>query len=184
MSCCPLKDSHLQEGESPSGTQRQKCALQKGHQKLLPTEPSVSDVETWLEWQANQLGTLCLVDRTPSHSRHEGSPQKLAWKIRASFYIPEVRMRTLLEPGYTASPTPRSLNRNAFLPEDLSYQDVPAKTSPLDNCLYQESSVLGRETKSYQETGTWHSLAESVVELLGGGKGIHYLQPPRCHTGV
>ena len=40
-------------------------------------------------------------------------------------------MRTLLEPGYTAPPTPMSLDRNAFLPNDLSYQDVQQKPALL-----------------------------------------------------
>ena len=91
--------------------------------KSHSTEPSASDGETWLEWQANQLGTPAWwmeLQAIPGIR----DPQKLAWKIRTSFYIPEVRMRTLLEPGYTAPPALRSLNRNAFLPDDLSYQDV------------------------------------------------------------
>ena len=87
-------------------------------------------METWLEWQANQLGTPTWwmeLQAIPGIR----DPQKLAWKIRALFYIPEVRMRTLLEPGYTASPTLRSLNRNAFLPDDVSYQDVLQKLALL-----------------------------------------------------
>ena len=94
--------------------------------KDYSTEPSVSDVETWLEWLAKHL-------RTPTWWMELQAilgirdPQKLAQKIRTSFYIPEVRMRTLLEPGYTAPPTLRSIDRNAFLPDDLSYQDMQQK---------------------------------------------------------
>ena len=91
--------------------------------KDYSTEPSVSDVKTWLEWQAEQLGTPTWwmeLQVIPDIS----DPQNLSQKIRASFNIPEVRMRALLEPGYTAPPTLRSLDRNAFLPDDLSYQDV------------------------------------------------------------
>ena len=94
------------------------------------TEPSVSDVETWLEWQANQLGTPAWwkeLQAVPGIT----DPQKLGQKIRASFYIPEVRMRTLLEPGYTVPPALRSLNRNTFLPDNLSYQDVQQKLALL-----------------------------------------------------
>ena len=87
------------------------------------TEPSVSDVETWLEWQANQLGTPTWW-MEPQAIPGIRDPQKLAQKIRASFYIPEVRMRTLMESGYTVPSTLRSLDRNVFLPDDLSYQDV------------------------------------------------------------
>ena len=95
----------------------------KRNTKDYSTEPSVPNMETWLEWQAKQLGTPTWwmeLQVIPGIR----DPWKLAWKIRASFYIPEVRMRTLLEPGYTAPPTLRSLDRNAFLPADLSYQDV------------------------------------------------------------
>ena len=98
--------------------------------KDYSTEPSVSDVETWLEWQANHLGTPTWwmeLQAIPGIR----DPWKLARKIRVSFYIPEVRMRTLLEPGYTVPPTPRSLDRNTFLPDNLSYQDVQQKLALL-----------------------------------------------------
>ena len=112
------------------------------------TEPSVSNVETWLEWQANQLGTPAWWTELQAIPgiRH---PQKLAWKIRTSFYIPEVRMRTLLEPGYTVPPLQGVLIEMPALPtrQPLLSRCV-AKTSPPDDCLCQESPVLGRETKS------------------------------------
>ena len=60
-------------------------------------------METWLEWQANQLGTPAWWTELQAVPGIR-DPQKLAQKIRALFYIPEVRMRTLLEPGYTAVP--------------------------------------------------------------------------------
>ena len=59
--------------------------------KDYSTEPSVSDMETWLEWQAKQLGTLTWwmeLQAIPGIR----DPWKLAQKIRASFYIPEVRI--------------------------------------------------------------------------------------------
>ena len=94
--------------------------------KDYSTEPSVSDVETWLEWQAKHLGTPAWWTELQAIPGIR-DPQKLAQKIRASFYIPEVRMRTLLEPGCTVPPTPRNLDRNAFLPDNLSYQDMQQK---------------------------------------------------------
>ena len=86
-------------------------------------EPSVSDVETWLEWQAKQLGTPTW---WPELKAIPGvtDPQKLACKIQASFYIPKVRMRASLGQEYTMPPAPKCLSRNAFLPDELSYQDV------------------------------------------------------------
>ena len=65
--------------------------------KDYSTEPSVSDVETWLEWQAKQLGTPAWWMKLQAILGIR-DPWKLAQKIRASFYIPGVRMRTLLEP--------------------------------------------------------------------------------------
>ena len=117
--------------------------------KDYSTEPSVSDMETWLEWQAKQLGTPTWwmeLQAIPGIR----DPQKLAWKIRASFYIPEVRMRTLLEPGYTAPPTPRSLDRNAFLPNDLSYQDMQQKLALL-MIAYTRSLQYWAEKQSLTE---------------------------------
>ena len=68
-------------------------------------ETSVLDVETWLDWQAKQLGTPTWWTELKAILGIQ-DPQKLAWKIRASFYIPEVRMRTLQ--GATVYCTPHS----------------------------------------------------------------------------
>ena len=86
-------------------------------------EPPISDVETWLEWQASQLSTPTwwLELRAIPWVK---DLWKIAHKIWASFSIPEVRMRATLGQGYTVPPAPRCLNRNAFLPDDLSYQNV------------------------------------------------------------
>ena len=84
-------------------------------------EPSVSDVEMWLEWQAEQLGTPAWWPELKA-SLGVTDPQKLACKIQASFYITEVRMRASLGQEYTMPPAPKCLSRNAFLPDELSYQ--------------------------------------------------------------
>ena len=82
-----------------------------------------TDVEMWLEFQAWQLGT-------PMWWEELGAIPgitdlcKFAQKMRALFYIPEVWMRASLEQGYTVPLAPWSLNRSAFLPEKLGYQDV------------------------------------------------------------
>ena len=86
-------------------------------------EPSVSELETWLEWQAQQLGTPAWWSELKAILGVK-DPCKLTHKIQASSYIPEVRMRALLEQEYTVPPTPKCLNRNAFLPDELSYQDI------------------------------------------------------------
>ena len=120
-------------------------------------------METWLEWQANQLGTPAWWTELQAIPGIR-DPQKLAWKIRASFYIPEVRMRTLLELGYTAPPTLRSLNRNAFLPDDLSYQDVWQKSGLL-MIAYAKSVQYWAEKQSLPRSWNLLPLAESVIEL-------------------
>ena len=131
--------------------------------KDYSTEPSVSNMETWLEWQAKQLGnpTWWMELQAILGIR---DPWKLAWKIRASFYIPEVRMRTLLEPEYTAPPTPRSLDRNAFLPDDLSYQDMQQKPALL-TMAYTRSLQYWVEKQSLPRSQNLRPLAESVIEL-------------------
>ena len=91
-------------------------------------------------------------------------PWKLAQKIRASFYIPKVRMRTLLEPGYTVPPALRSLDRNAFLPNDLSYQDVQQKLALL-MMAYTRSLQYWAEKESLPRSRDLHPLVESVIEL-------------------
>ena len=73
-------------------------------------------------------------------------------------------MRTLLEPGYTAPPAPRSLNRNAFLPDDLSYQDVWQKPALL-TIAYARSLQYWAEKQSPPRNWNLHPLAESIVEL-------------------
>ena len=86
-------------------------------------EPSIDDLEKWLEFQAGQLGT-------PTWWEELGAMPgiqdwcKFAWKIRASFYVLEVHLRASLEWGYTVPLAPQSLNRSAFLLERLAYQDV------------------------------------------------------------
>ena len=87
------------------------------------SEPSVSNVETWLEWQVQQLGAPAQWSKLKAIPGVK-DPRKLACKIQASFYIPEVRMRAFLEQEYTVPLTPKCLNRNSFLPAELSYQDV------------------------------------------------------------
>ena len=80
-------------------------------------------------------------------------PWKLAQKIRGLFYIPEVRMRTLLEPGYPVPPL------RGVLIEMPSYQ----LTYPIKMCgKYQPSwwlltpgvSSIGQRNKVCQEART------------------------------
>ena len=70
-------------------------------------EPSVLDVESWLEWQACQLGTPAWWSELTAIPGMK-DPQKLAHKIWASFYISEVRMRAFLEQEYTVPLPPNA----------------------------------------------------------------------------
>ena len=95
----------------------------EGEEANWSTEPSVSDVEMWLKWQVQQLGTpVWWVELGAMPGTKDLC--KFAQKIRASFYIPKVWMKASLEQGYTTPLAPWNLNRNAFLPEKSAYQDV------------------------------------------------------------
>ena len=88
-----------------------------------PLEPSIVDVETWLDWQAHQLDTPCWWMELTAILGVE-DPWKLAQKIWASFLIPKVRSRVFLGQDYTAPPAPKCLTQNMFLLDELLYQDV------------------------------------------------------------
>ena len=57
-----------------------------------PPEPSILDVELWLDWQAHQIDMPCWWTELRAIPGVE-DPQKLAWKIWASFSIPKVRSK-------------------------------------------------------------------------------------------
>ena len=93
------------------------------------TEPSVDDLEMWLEFQAGQLGTPMWWEELAAvpgiEDRH-----KFARKIRVSFYVPEVHLRVSPEQVYTAPPAPWVLDRGAFHPEKFAYQDMRQQANP------------------------------------------------------
>ena len=73
-------------------------------------------------------------------------------------------MRTLLKPGYTVPPTLRSLDRNTFLPDNLSYQDVQQKPALL-MIAYARSLQYWAEKQSPPRSWNLHPLAKRVIEL-------------------
>ena len=135
----------------------------EGEEANCSTEPSISDVETWLEWQALQLDIptwwVELGAILGIKDLHTFAP-----KIRASFYIPRVRMRASLEQGYTMPPAPQSLNRNTFLPEKLAYQDVQQQPALL-TITYAQCLQYWAEKCSLPRNLGFCPLAESVKEL-------------------
>ena len=108
-------------------------------------EPSMDDLETWLEFQAGQLGTPAWWEELAAvpgiEDRH-----KFAWKIKASFYVPEVCLRVSLEWVYTAPPAPWVLDRGTFHPEKFAYQDVRQGPNLLMTAYARCLPTLGRET--------------------------------------
>ena len=75
----------------------------------LPAKPSINNLETWLDYQARQLGTLMWwgeLEAIPGIT----NLHKFARKIRALFYLPEVQSRMFPEERYSAPPAPHSLN--------------------------------------------------------------------------
>ena len=92
-------------------------------EKNLLAKLSINDLETWLEYQANQLGTSTWwgeLEAVPGIA----NLCKFACKIRALFYILEVQSRMFPEEGYSMPPAPQSLNREAYLPDKLAYHDI------------------------------------------------------------
>ena len=130
-------------------------------------EPSnelpIKDLESWLEYQADQLGTPTWwgeLKAVPDMA----DLCKFAQKVRASFHIPEIQSQASPNQGYSTPPAPRSLNQGAFLLKRLEYQDVQQRpillTKAYCQCLqhWVEKSYLLVSPEA-------HPLAESVREL-------------------
>ena len=127
------------------------------------TEPSVGELETWLEFQAEQLGTPMWWEELGAVPGIKDW-HKFTQKFRASFYIPEVRMRASLEQGYTAPLAPQSLNRSTFLPERLTYQDVQLQPALL-TLAYAWSLQYWAEKHNTLRNPDFCPLVESIREL-------------------
>ena len=126
-------------------------------------EPSVSEMEKWLEWQAKQLGTPAwwLELKGILGVKDLWKP---AHKIRDSFYIPEVRMRASPKQQYMAPPAPKCLNRNTSIPDELSYQDVHQQPSLLMVTYARGLQYWAEKLNPARSPDLCH-LAGSVVEL-------------------
>ena len=83
-------------------------------------EPSINNLETWLEYQAKQLGPPTWwgeLEAIPGIA----DLHKFTCKIRVLFYIPEVLSRMFPEEGYSMPLAPQSLNREVYPPDKLTY---------------------------------------------------------------
>ena len=86
-------------------------------------EPSIRNIEVWLDWQACQLDTPHWWVEITAIPDVE-NPKRLAQKIHTSFSIPVVRCEAFPGQEYTMPPASKCLTRGMFLPNDLSYQDI------------------------------------------------------------
>ena len=91
-------------------------------------------------------------------------PQKLPCKIRASFYIPEVRIRASPNQQYTMPPAPKCLSRNVFIPDELSYQDVCQQLTLLI-VAYARGLQYWAEKLNLPRSPDLRPLVGSIVEL-------------------
>ena len=110
-----------------------------------PPEPSIIDVEIWLDWQAHQLDMPHWWMELTAIPGVEDL-WKLTQKIRASS-IPKVRSRVFPRHDYTVPPAPKCLTQNVFLLDELSYQDVQQQPFLPNYCLCPRVAVLGRKTQ-------------------------------------
>ena len=85
-----------------------------GRGNYLP-EPSIRNIEIWLNWQACQLDMPHWWVEPTSIPNVE-NPKRLTWKICTSFLIPAVRCETFPGQAYTMPPALKCLTRNMFLP--------------------------------------------------------------------
>ena len=73
-------------------------------------------------------------------------------------------MRAFLEQEYTVPPAPKCLDRNTFLLDELSYQDVQQQPILL-MVAYARGLQYWAEELNLPESPDLHPLAGSVVEL-------------------
>ena len=117
----------------------------------------------WLEFQAGQLGTPAWWEELAAVPGIEDQC-KFAQKIRASFYVPEVQLRASLEWGYTVPLAPQCLNRSAFLPERLTYQDVRQQPALL-TIAYAQCLQHWAEKHNLPKNPDFRPWEESIREL-------------------
>ena len=127
------------------------------------TKPPIKDLEALLEHQVGQLGT-------PAWWRElEAVPDiedtcKFAQKIQASFYMPEVQSWTNPSQPFSVPQAPRNLDRGAFYPKGLEYQDIRQRPALL-TVAYCRCLQHWAEKRSLPINPEAHPLAECMREL-------------------
>ena len=92
------------------------------------------------------------------------NPQKLTWKIQASFSFANIRSKVFPGQDYTAPLSPKCLTQNAFLPKELSYQNVWQQPFLL-TITYAWWLQYWAEKLNLPENPDFQPLARSVIEL-------------------
>ena len=129
-----------------------------------PPEPSVRNIEVWLDWQACQLDMPHWWVELTAIPNVE-NPKRLAWKICTSFLNLAVRCEASPGQEYTVPPTPKCLTRNMFLPNDPSHQDVWQQPLLLTVAYTQVLQYWMEKFRPPIHPDN-HPLAMSIVELM------------------
>ena len=130
----------------------------KEGRESYPPEPSIIDVEIWLDWWACQLDMPCWWMELTAIPGVE-DPQKLTQKIWASFSILEVRGKVFWGQDYTTC-----LTWNMFLLDELFYQDVWQQPFLL-TVAYAQGLQYWAEKLNLPGDPDFFPLARSVIEL-------------------
>ena len=134
-----------------------------------PPEPSIRNIEVWLDWQACQMDTpYWWVELTTIPDVED--PKKLAQKIHASFSILAVRCETSLGQEYTVPPAPKCLTRGSFIPNDPSYQDIQQQPLLMTVAYTQALQYWVEKVRLPVHPG-YCPLAMSIVELMQQVRG-------------
>ena len=106
---------------------------------------------------------------------------KFVWKIRVSFYVPEICLRVSLEQVYTAPPAPWVLDRGTFHPKKFAYQDV-RQWPILLTIAYARCLQHWAEKNNPPKNPDFCPWAECVRELQQTVQAVceHHLQ--RCYA--
>ena len=110
------------------------------------TKLPIKDLESWLEYQADQLGTPTWwggLKAIPG----KADLHRFTRKIQASFHYLKSGTRASPSQDYSAPPAPGSLNQGAFIPERLEYQDV-SEADTSNRGLLLMFAALGRKKLS------------------------------------
>ena len=104
-----------------------------------------------------------LVVGTQSHSRHVG-PAKTSPQDSGLLLNSWSKELGLPRTGFHCAPTPKCLNRNAFLPDDLSYQDIWQQPFFL-TVAYARGLQYWAEKLNLPDGSNFCPLVGSVIEL-------------------